>query len=138
MYAKKARSASDTDVVFLFQEPDLPYKFHSVDELWQCNICDFMDLRFRRSNKATQGGLNLPLGPPDPRVIKPIAGDGNCFFRSVSYIVTGSELQHMDVRRVIFTTGNLLITTQLVTPVQNSTSKQREWTSLELGIQTQK
>ena len=64
--AKKAHSASDTDVVFLFQEPDLPYKFHSVNELWQRNICDFMSLRFRSPNKVTQGGPNVPLGPPDP------------------------------------------------------------------------
>ena len=60
-----------------------------------------MGLRFHRPNKVTRGGPNVPLTPPDPRAIKPIAGDGNCFFRSVSYIITGSELQHMDVRRVI-------------------------------------
>ena len=62
--AKKARSASDTDVVFLFQEPDLPYKFHSVDELWQRTICDFMGLGFRRPNKVTRGGPNVPLDTP--------------------------------------------------------------------------
>ena len=71
--AKKARTASETDVVILFQEPDLPYKFHSVDELWQHNIFDFiMGLRFRRANKVTRGGPNVLLGPPDPRAIKPI------------------------------------------------------------------
>ena len=53
------------------------------------------------ANKVTRGGPNVPLGPPDPRAIKPIAGYGNCFFRSISYIITGSELQHMDVRRVV-------------------------------------
>ena len=42
--AKKARSASQADVEFLFQEPDLSYKFHSVDEQWQRNICDFVTL----------------------------------------------------------------------------------------------
>ena len=103
--AKKARSGSDTDVVFLFQEPDLPYKFHSVDEQWQRTICDFMGLCYRRPNKVTRGGPNVPLGPPDPRAIKPIAGDGNCFFRSISYIITVSELQHMDVRRVVLDPG---------------------------------
>ena len=97
----KARTASETDVI-LFQEPDLPYKFHSVDELWQHNIFDFiMGLRFRRANKVTRGCPNVPLGHPDPRAIKPIAGDSNCFFPSISYIITGSELQHMDVRRVV-------------------------------------
>ena len=99
--AKKARSASQADVEFLYQEPDLPYKFHSVDEQWQRNICEFMGLRFRRPNKVSRGGPNVPLGPPDLRAIKPIAGDGNCFFRFILYIITRSKLQHMDVRRVI-------------------------------------
>ena len=68
-----------------------------------------MGLRFCRPNKVTRGGPNVPLGPPDPCAIKPIVGDGNCFFRSVSYIITGSELQHMDVRRVVlrYTPENL-------------------------------
>ena len=68
--AKKAHSASESDVVFLFQEPDLAYKFHSVDKLWQHNICDFMGFRFRRPNKVTRGGPNVPLGPTDPHCIK--------------------------------------------------------------------
>ena len=38
--AKKARSVSQADVEFLYQEPDLPYQFHSVDEQWQRNICN--------------------------------------------------------------------------------------------------
>ena len=99
--AKKARSASQADVEFLYQEPDLPYKFHSVDEQWQRNIRECMGLRFRRRNKVSRDGPDVPLGPPDPHAIKSIAGDGNCFFHSISYIITGTELQHMDVRRVI-------------------------------------
>ena len=42
----------------------------------------------------------VQVGPPDSCAIKPIGGDGNCFFHSISYIITGTELQHMDVRRV--------------------------------------
>ena len=99
--AKKARGARETDVQFLYQEPDLPYKFHSVDEQWQRDMCEFMGLRFRRPNRVSRGGPDVPIGPPDPHATKPIGGDGNCFFRSISYIITGSELQHMDVRRVI-------------------------------------
>ena len=36
--AKKARNANEADVQFLYQEPDLPYKFHSVDEQWQRDV----------------------------------------------------------------------------------------------------
>ena len=31
-------SANEADVQFLYQEPDLPYKFHSVDEQWQHDV----------------------------------------------------------------------------------------------------
>ena len=71
---------------------------------WMSNgnvTCDFMGLWFRRPNRVSRGGPDVPIGPPDPHATKPIGGDGNCFFRSISYIITGSELQHMDVRRVI-------------------------------------
>ena len=33
--ANKTRTANEADVDFLDQEPDLPYKFHSVDEQLQ-------------------------------------------------------------------------------------------------------
>ena len=65
-----ACSASQGDVEFLYQEPDLPYKFHSLDEQWQHNICDFMGLQFHMPNKVTRGSPNVPLGPPDPHAIK--------------------------------------------------------------------
>ena len=41
------------------------------------------------------------MGPSDPRTTKYIGGDGNCFFCFISYIIPGSDLQHMDVRKVI-------------------------------------
>ena len=75
--AKKACSASQADVEFLYQTS--PYKFCSVDEQWQHNICDFMGLQFRRPNKVRRGGPNVSLGPPDPHAIKSIAGDGTGF-----------------------------------------------------------
>ena len=30
--------------------------------------------------------------------IHPIGGDGNCMFRSVSYVMTGSQEQYLEVR----------------------------------------
>ena len=96
--AKKARGANKGDVECLYQGS---YKFHLVDEQWQRNMCNFMGLRFCRPNKVSRGGPDVPIGPPDPCAIKPIGGDGNCFFHSLSYIITGSKLQHIDVRRVI-------------------------------------
>ena len=85
----------------MYQEPDLLYKFHSVDEQWQRNMCEFMGLRFCRPNRVSRGGPGVPLGPPDPRSAKSIGGDSKCFFCSISYIITGSDLQHIDVCKVI-------------------------------------
>ena len=41
------------------------------------------------------------LTPPDRRTVKHISGDGNCLFRSLAYIITGSVDQHMAVRTAI-------------------------------------
>ena len=51
-----AQSANKADAEFLYQEPDLPYKFHFVDEQWQRSMFDFMGLRFRRPNRVSQCG----------------------------------------------------------------------------------
>ena len=73
-----------------------PFKFYSVDEQWQHNACTTLALQFVISNRLTRpGGPNVELRPPNN--IKRIRGDGNCLFRSFSYIITGSEEQHMGV-----------------------------------------
>ena len=78
-----------------------PYKFHTVDEQWQVNACSTLGVRFVRCNRLRPGGPNVSLKPPDTHTIRRITGDGNCLFRSFSYIITGSEEQHMAVRQAI-------------------------------------
>ena len=46
-----------------------------------------------------EGGPNVPL--THPRRVRLIIGDGNCLFRSFSYLITGTERQHAQVRRTI-------------------------------------
>ena len=41
------------------------------------------------------------LTPPDKRTVTHINPDGNCLFRSFSFLITGSENQHMAVRAMI-------------------------------------
>ena len=36
-----------------------------------------------------------------PSVIIPIYGDGNCYFRSISYILSGVEKFHLEVRKAV-------------------------------------
>ena len=76
-----------------------PFKFYSVDEQWQHNACTTLGVQFVLSNRLRPGGPNVDLRPPNH--IKRIRGDGNCLFRSFSYIITGSEEQHMAVRIAI-------------------------------------
>ena len=56
-------------------------------------------LEFVAGNGLNHGGPHVVL--KQPRTVKSILGDGNCLFRSFSYIITGSEEQYRRVREVI-------------------------------------
>lgn len=55
-------------------------------KLWNDNLCLF------RSHWA-------PIGKPVN--LRNIAGDGNCFYRCISYAITGTEEHHEKVRRLV-------------------------------------
>jgi len=95
------KSHSGDDIIEAHNLPSLRYKFYPVDEQWQRDKCDFLGLQFHCKNGVSPGGPDVPLTPPDQRAIKHIVLDGNCFFRSICYIVTGSEEQHMAIRTAI-------------------------------------
>ena len=78
-----------------------PYHFNPVDQEWQVNACSTLGISFVRSNRVRPGGPRVPLKAPEPRTIRRIKGDGNCLFRSLAYIITGSEDQHLAVRQSI-------------------------------------
>ena len=89
------------EIEFVRQGCISPYRFNPVDEQWQINACTALGLGFLRSNRVRPGGPDLSLKPPDGRTIRRIIGDGNCLFRCFSYIITGSEDQHMSLRIII-------------------------------------
>ena len=80
------------------QTYECPYKYHPVDNQWQRMTCENMGLIYIQSNDITPGGLHVSLTVPAS--IRSIRGDGNCFFWSLSYIITGSE-EHESVRLAI-------------------------------------
>ena len=45
------------------------------------------------------GGPNVPLTCPCR--VRRILGDGNCLFRSLLYIITGTEAQHLQVHEAL-------------------------------------
>ena len=75
------------------------YKYNPGDEQWQRNACSTLGLVYVGPNRVTPGGPDTDLKPPNQ--FKRIAGDGNCLFRTFSFILTGSEDQHMAVRQAI-------------------------------------
>ena len=58
-----------------------------------------MGLEFVSKCDIDEGGPNVPL--TRPRRLISILGDGNCLFRSFSYLITGTQRQHAQVREAI-------------------------------------
>lgn len=72
---------------------ELAFTHTNVSSLWRELTCKRLGLLFV---KHCSFGNISPQNPPS-RVLH-IIGDGNCFFRAVSYCVTGSEEQHIQMR----------------------------------------
>ena len=95
----------DSDLILLSpEEPVVPewYQsgiFNPLGEATQRRLCRQLGLRFIKSNGCTGGGADVPLRAP--RSMHRIQGDGNCLFRAFSYAITGSERQHLFLRRAI-------------------------------------
>ena len=95
----ESQTSDDIEILECSQPYVCPYKYHPVDDQWQRTVCINMGLIYIQSSKTTPGGLHVPLTAPAS--VRTIMGDGNCFFRSLSYIITGCEEQHKSVRRAI-------------------------------------
>ena len=74
-------------------------RYYQVNEDWQHCMCAILGLNFVRSNRLGGGGPNVIL--TRPLAVKRIGGDGNCLFRSLSYVLTGSQEQYHEVRTKI-------------------------------------
>ena len=74
-------------------------RFHSVDSEWQLEACNLLGLPLHGPNGVNPGGPNLAL--TSPASYKSIQGDGNCLFRSLSYLITGSCSHYRQVRETI-------------------------------------
>ena len=75
-----------------------PLRFNSIDAQWQQSACQQLGIQHTAQPRLRPGGCTVPLTRPDMRSVRRMYGDGNCLFRAFSYILTGSESQHMAVR----------------------------------------
>ena len=75
--------------------------FKPVDESWQKAQCDKLTLNYNRIAYTSNAPDSQNLNTTQPATVKQIIGDGNCFFRSLSYIISGTEDNHLQVRDCI-------------------------------------
>ena len=78
-----------------------PFSYHPVNEHWQIGACAVMGLRYVCANGVSAGGPAVPLRRPNLTTLKNTRGDGNCLFRALSYLITGTQSQHLGVRAAI-------------------------------------
>uniref|UniRef100_A0A1X7V5P1 OTU domain-containing protein n=1 Tax=Amphimedon queenslandica TaxID=400682 RepID=A0A1X7V5P1_AMPQE len=68
---------------------------------WQREMCLKLGLRFYAHNGVRHRGSDVQLRCPNIQTCIPIRGDGNCFFRSISHIITGNQQQHRELRSIV-------------------------------------
>ena len=73
-------------------------QFIPITPQWQVEKCEQFGLKFVKGlNMAMQSVANIPFQK------KSIGADGNCFFRAISYLLTGNENEHALLRSLLVT-----------------------------------
>ena len=91
------------------ERSDKNLKFLPLHETQKKNICSNLGINY--INRNSGGGLEKDGNIGHPVRIKHVIGDGNCFFRAVSYIISGTESNHIHLRKA--TVKHLLETNDL-------------------------
>ncbi|XP_052075796.1 uncharacterized protein LOC127713867 [Mytilus californianus] len=76
------------------------FQFKPINLTWQMKHCTNLGLRFEKSSYPLYD-LTAPNIIGNPKDLKKIIGDGNCFYRAISYAITGTETNHIKIRSVI-------------------------------------
>ncbi len=76
------------------------FRFFQVDEDWRRQWCSKLGLPYC-TYKRSIGSSNTILTRPDRQSVRVMLGDGNCLFRSLSCVLTGSQQHHLLVRCLI-------------------------------------
>ena len=80
--------------------PDDP-KITVIDENWQRSKCAILRITFDSVSKQPSDLIGQPLSKYELELTENIKGDGNCLFRCLSKIITGSENSHLQLRFII-------------------------------------
>ena len=73
-------------------EPAPDVQFDSVGEQWQATMADSLQCKIWK-NLKTEGPSRMGH-EHEPGITAWIIGDGNCFFRTLSYFLTGAQREH--------------------------------------------
>ena len=71
-----------------------------VSEKWKRDTCSKLGLTFQSSIRQPSN-IGQPISDYEPWQTEDIDGDGNCLFRCLSKILTGSQESHIQVRRIV-------------------------------------
>ncbi len=77
------------------------FRFFQVNVEWQRQWCSKLGLPYCSTYERSIGSSNTILTRPDRQSVRVMIGDGNCLFRSLSCVLTGSQQHHLLVRSLI-------------------------------------
>ena len=74
-------------------DENVPTPFLPINESWQNNMCNLFGIKLHNVHhiiSAENAGK--------PSLTKQIKGDGNCFYRAISFLISGTEEKHIIIR----------------------------------------
>ena len=74
-----------------------PIDFNPPTADWQYGLDHVFNIPIRRTHRGAGNPPRSFTPNTPPRRCKPVAGDGNCLFRALSYWICGSEDYHLQV-----------------------------------------
>ena len=81
-------------------ESETTIKYWPVCEDWQKRKCQMLGMKFVRGNISHVPEPCAFSTFHQPAVTGRILGDGNCFFRALAHVVTGSQEDHYELRAI--------------------------------------
>ncbi|KAJ8017839.1 OTU domain-containing protein 4 [Holothuria leucospilota] len=98
-----SKDSETSEVVVVTTENNSILHYFPVDLTWANAVAETLSLSHTPSSNSSEGSnyISSPIYSTvsaKPFSVHTIEGDGNCFFRSLSYLITESEEQHHIVR----------------------------------------
>lgn len=94
--SEKALSDNDETVIVVHEQREQFMFFSPVNSEWQISRCRIFALEPNRKHPNIFK-VRVPYTQP-PQLSVSVKGDGNCFFRAISFVVAGTEEQFAKIR----------------------------------------